>query len=181
MVPNVNIKRNFIPTQSVSITQSKMKLLESLIFTCFCVTLLTTAISATKKPASSTEDCSKKLPMTALSCCAMPQFIPQAIITGCRTTSMQALAGQPRDPTVDGPPAAFFDCLIDSTNMGNGSKVDKKMAENYLQSQLNATTKNWKKPVTDSCKTCYTAYKKDNKTKTFMDCLLKEFYTVSTL
>lgn len=156
------------------------------------MTLSVTAISAAKKTSSaaaqqSNENCDDRLPMSALDCCAMPRFINEVIITGCRAKVMANRPPRSNNGTFDGPPPEFFDCLVETTGMctiktGNSLVVDQTKATKYLQSQLNDTTKkDWNDAVSNGCSTCIKAYKKDNLSKTFLDCLIKEFYTVRVI
>lgn len=112
-------------------------------------------------------NCTENVPMTALACCPMPQFMKEAFIRGCR-----------------GP--GFFDCLVDTAGMCKKDKdgnnvVDQQLAQTVMLAQLNDTTKKaWTKPVTDGVTTAYGLYTKGNKdAKAFLDALLKELYKVS--
>lgn len=161
--------------QSVSITQFKMKVLESVILSFLIVALFTTSIAEAKKNSSSSTVCNdnKTIPMSALGCCPMPQFVSEDIIKQCR---MNAAPGNPQ---------TFFDNLLTLTTMGTNKNgkvvVDKAAALKYLQAQLNDTTKSdWTKPVANGVTKSYEAYTNDNSnTKTFLDSLIKEFYIVS--
>lgn len=112
-------------------------------------------------------NCAENVPMTALACCPMPQFMKEAVIRGCR-----------------GP--GFFDCLVDAAGMCTKDKdgknvVDKQLALTYMLNQLNETTKNaWTKPVKDGVTTAVSSYTNGNKdAKDFLDALLRELYKVS--
>lgn len=174
-----------------------MKLLTNILLSCFVVAVFTTVAAAKKgkgskgnsaSAAQTDADCDIPLPMTALDCCPMPRFIGEDIITACKRQAFQAMRNNnSTGKKPNGPPPEFFNCLIASTDMGTKNRngvisVDLSKATKYLQAQLNATTKNdWNKIVTDGCSTCYKKSNngKDDKIKTFLDCLITEFYTVS--